>query len=168
MTTLTSPRVSHPCEFQATFMYQRDKSGVIHAANCLNPSRAGTVLLMPNLGGQPTPDTGLLAPAWLPANTTVPAELGGRFSILDVSPSILGGRRSAAGAAGEAIPVQVTAFREGHDALGVEVVLHSPNGSEYSRVRMQPRNDGLDTWAAHIRPDAMGLWTFDIEAWGDP
>ena len=149
-------------------MYQRDKSGVIHAANCLNPSRAGTVLLMPNLGGQPTPDTGLLAPAWLPANTTVPAELGGRFSILDVSPSILGGRRSAAGAAGEAIPVQVTAFREGHDALGVEVVLHSPNGSEYSRVRMQPRNDGLDTWAAHIRPDAMGLWTFDIEAWGDP
>ena len=35
-------------------------------------------------------------------------------------------------------------------------------------MRMHANNDGLDTWSAHVRPDAMGLWHFDIQAWGDP
>src|SRR5205814_1211625 len=27
---------------------------------------------------------------------------------------------------------------------------------------------GLDQWLATIRPDAVGRWTFAVEAWGDP
>ena len=113
-------------------------------------------------------DVSLSNSPWLAPVTTVAAELSGRFPITYVSPVVLGGRRAAAGAVGEAIPVHATAFREGHDSLGVEVVLIAPNGQEHSRVRMNATNNGLDTWSAHVRPDSMGLWHFNIQAWGDP
>ncbi|MDP2288315.1 MAG: DUF3416 domain-containing protein [Actinomycetota bacterium] len=105
---------------------------------------------------------------WLPPNTTVPAELSGRFQITEVSPTVLGGRRPAAAVVGESIEVRCASFREGHDALGLHLVLRDPSGVERSRTRMTPLNDGLDTWVGSFRPDAMGLWHFDIEAWGDP
>ena len=98
----------------------------------------------------------------------LPTELTGRFSITGVTPHVLGGRRPAAAAVGEAIPVRATCFREGHDALGVHVVLRDPTGAEHSRARMTSLGDGLDGWAGQVRPDAMGLWHFEIEAWGDP
>ncbi|MSY94666.1 MAG: DUF3416 domain-containing protein, partial [Actinobacteria bacterium] len=98
----------------------------------------------------------------------LPTLLSGRFPITDVGPSVHGGRRPAAAAVGEAIPVRATCIREGHDSLGVHVVLRQPGGGEHSRVRMSPTGDGLDGWTAMIRPDAMGDWTFDIEAWSDP
>ena len=139
------------------------------AVNCRFSSFAGTVSGMSRFGKpRPEADVSLSKSPWLASVTTVAAELSGRFPITDVSPVVLGGRRPAAAAVGEAIPVQVTAFRDGHDSLGVQVVLHCPTGQEYSRVRMQANNDGLDTWSAHVRPDAMGLWHFTIEAWGDP
>ncbi|MFA7324354.1 MAG: alpha-1,4-glucan--maltose-1-phosphate maltosyltransferase [Candidatus Nanopelagicales bacterium] len=105
---------------------------------------------------------------WLPPTTTVASELSGRFPITDVSPTVLGGRRPCAAAVGESIEVRCTSFREGHDALGVHAVLRRPDGTEHSRVRMESTHDGLDTWSAHVRPDSVGLWSFDIEAWGDP
>ena len=98
----------------------------------------------------------------------MPTLLTGRFPITDVEPSALGGRRPAAAAVGEAIPVRATCFREGHDALGVHVILRRPDGTEHERLRMTPAGDGLDGWTAVVRPDAMGDWTFDIEAWSDP
>jgi starch synthase (maltosyl-transferring) len=93
--------------------------------------------------------------------------LAGRFAITDVWPSVLGGRRPAAGAVGERIPVTATCFREGHDAIGVTVVLTDPSGVEHARLRAH-KQSWSDTWEADVRPDAMGLWHFTIEAWGDP
>jgi starch synthase (maltosyl-transferring) len=105
----------------------------------------------------------------MPTRTNkMPTLLTGRFPITDVEPSALGGRRPAAAAVGEAIPVRATCFREGHDALGVHVILRRPDGTEHERLRMTPAGDGLDGWTAVVRPDAMGDWTFDIEAWSDP
>ena len=97
----------------------------------------------------------------------LPTELSGRFPITDVSPSVLGGRRPAAAAVGELVPVTATCFREGHDSLGVEVVLTRPDGTVAAVTRMRPTGTGLDGWAARIRPDSMGLWHFTIRSWGD-
>ncbi|MBU6245281.1 MAG: DUF3416 domain-containing protein [Actinomycetales bacterium] len=103
-----------------------------------------------------------------PASLALPVELSGRWAITDVSPSVLGGRRPAAAVVGECVPVRATCFREGHDALGAHAVLRDPHGQVRSRTRMRPTGDGLDGWRGSIRPDAMGDWTFEIEAWGDP
>ncbi|MBI1352243.1 MAG: DUF3416 domain-containing protein [Actinomycetales bacterium] len=98
----------------------------------------------------------------------VPAELVGRYPITDVSPASLSGRRPATAAVGEAVPVRATSFREGHDSMGVTVVLHRPDGSVAETVRMRPEGIGLDRWVGHVRPDDLGDWTFTIEAWGSP
>jgi len=102
------------------------------------------------------------------SSTTCPELLSGRFSIAAVSPSSLGGRRPAAAAAGEAVAVVVTAFREGHDAIGVTAVLRRPDGSIAQTVHLRPDGDGMDGWRGVVQPDAVGDWTFDIQAWGDP
>jgi starch synthase (maltosyl-transferring) len=105
---------------------------------------------------------------WLPPTLQPPVELVGRFPITDVSPASLGGRRPAAAAVGEAVPVRATAFREGHDSMGLTALLHRPDGTLCESVRMRPEGIGLDGWLAHVRPDAVGDWTFTLEAWGSP
>jgi starch synthase (maltosyl-transferring) len=97
-----------------------------------------------------------------------PPELSGRFPISDVSPASLGGRRPAAAAVGEAIPVRATAFREGHDSMGMTVRLHRPDGTLAETVRMSPEGIGMDGWLAHVRPTEVGDWTFTLEAWSSP
>jgi len=103
-----------------------------------------------------------------PAPVPVPSELSGRFPITDVSPTSLSGRRPAAAAVGEAVPIRATAFREGHDSLGVTALLHRPDGSLAQSVRMTSDGSGLDGWQATVRPDAVGDWRFTIEAWSSP
>ena len=109
--------------------------------------------------------------AWrsLPSGSLTPPDvLNGRIPITDVSPSVEGGRRPAKAAEGEAITVGATVFREGHDALGVNVVLRSPDGVEFSSTPMVPVGAGIDHWEAGIRPGSPGDWTFTVEAWSDP
>ena len=98
----------------------------------------------------------------------VPNVLTGRFPITDISPTVESGRRPAKAVVGEHIPVVATAFREGHDLLGVEVVLRDPSGREHMRRRMIDLGTGVDRWGATVVPDAEGLWTFTVESWGDP
>ena len=105
---------------------------------------------------------------WVGALATPPAQLIGRFSVTNVSPTNLCGRRPAAAAVGESIPVRATAFREGHDSLGLTLTLTRPDGVVAEQVRMTPDGNGLDTWTGHVRPDSVGDWTFTIEAWSSP
>ncbi len=120
---------------------------------------------------QPSPSApghSVVAGPWTPPALPPAAQLAGRFPITDVSPVVLGGRRPAAAAVGEAVPVRATAFREGHDSLGMTAVLRRPDGTEAERVRMTPGPSWSDDWEAHVRPDAVGDWTFTLEAWGSP
>ncbi len=105
---------------------------------------------------------------WTSRLLTPPPELSGRFPITGVQPASVGGRRFAAAAVGESIPIRATAFREGHDAMGLTAILTSPEGVADQTVRMSPEPSGLDTWIAHVRPTSVGDWTFTIEAWGSP
>jgi starch synthase (maltosyl-transferring) len=102
------------------------------------------------------------------ALVTVPSELAGRFPVTDVSPTNLGGRLPATAAVGERIPIRATAFREGHDSMGLKVLLHRPDGSLAESARMRSEGNGLDTWIAEVRPDQVGDWSFTLEAWDSP
>ncbi|MCT9820289.1 DUF3416 domain-containing protein [Microbacterium sp. W1N] len=81
-------------------------------------------------------------------------------------PSVPGGRFPASAFVGEAVPFQVTAFREGHDLIGVHVRLTSPSGAQ-TLHRLTPLGDGFDRWRVLVAPLEQGLWTFRFEAFAD-
>ncbi|WP_306632391.1 alpha-1,4-glucan--maltose-1-phosphate maltosyltransferase [Arthrobacter sp. B1I2] len=95
----------------------------------------------------------------------------GRFPITAVQPVVDGGKFPAKALPGEAIVVGATAFREGHDQLGVSAVLLDPSGAERQRVRLTPprgeRGMGTDRWEGVLTPSETGNWSFVIEAWHD-
>lgn len=87
----------------------------------------------------------------------------GRFPIFDVWPTVADGRPGKA-ALDEPIKIRATATREGHDALGVSVVLTNPN-----QVSTTYRADlaSNDIYVCEVTPNEMGMWSFRIEAWDD-
>ena len=94
----------------------------------------------------------------------------GRFPIYDITPTVFfGGEFVAAKAVvNEDIPVRASITREGHDALGAQVVLIDPTGRETSRKLMREIWPGTDRYEAIVRPQAEGMWSFSIEAFDDP
>ncbi|MDR2454143.1 MAG: alpha-1,4-glucan--maltose-1-phosphate maltosyltransferase [Bifidobacteriaceae bacterium] len=92
----------------------------------------------------------------------------GRIPIMGVSPVAEGGRWPAKAVVGEAVPVEATIFRDGHDAVGAAAVLISPGGAVHCRARLAESNHGLARWQGRLVPDAPGAWSFRIEAWSDP
>ncbi|WLP91385.1 maltotransferase domain-containing protein [Gordonia sp. NB41Y] len=90
----------------------------------------------------------------------------GRMGIDDIQPLVSAGSYPAKAVVGEMIPVSVTAWREGHDALGVTLRVHGPRHRR-STIRMTPAAEP-DQFDAAFVPDAIGYWTFRIEAWSDP
>lgn len=89
----------------------------------------------------------------------------GRFPIFDVWPVVDYGRRPAKAVVNERIRVRATSTREGHDSLGVSVVLTDPNGVETIYRAQHVSND---KYTADVRPTRMGAWSFRVEAWDDP
>lgn len=92
----------------------------------------------------------------------------GRFPIEDVTPSVSCGRYPAKAVVGELVPVSAVSYREGHHALGVNVVWRGPEGEAEPFTRLRAGEPGLDQWHGTIRPDRVGRWTFTVEAFDDP
>ncbi|MGQ4534653.1 alpha-1,4-glucan--maltose-1-phosphate maltosyltransferase [Dermabacteraceae bacterium P13115] len=92
----------------------------------------------------------------------------GRIPIVSVSPCVDGGRFPAKCVSGEAVTVTANTFREGHDAMGAQVVLTDPEGREVSRTPLSCVNPGLDLWQGTVVPTAEGMWSFHVEAFSDP
>ncbi|MBI3687109.1 MAG: alpha-1,4-glucan--maltose-1-phosphate maltosyltransferase [Actinobacteria bacterium] len=92
----------------------------------------------------------------------------GRLGLIDVSPAVSGGRYPARAVVGERLPVAATVFREGHEAVAASVTWRAPDGGRMPTVRMVPGVPGTDRWHATITPTSQGMWTYVIEAWGDP
>ncbi|WP_020579299.1 alpha-1,4-glucan--maltose-1-phosphate maltosyltransferase [Actinopolymorpha alba] len=106
---------------------------------------------------------GTVVPAFAPDTVT------GRIPIIDVAPVVrAGGQFPAKAVVGEAFTVAATVFREGHDALGANVVVCGPGGRTLGWLPMRYDEPGTDRWSARIRPDAEGAWTYTVEAWSDP
>ncbi|MEV5315472.1 maltotransferase domain-containing protein, partial [Streptomyces sp. NPDC052610] len=92
----------------------------------------------------------------------------GRIPVRDVQPAVEGGRRPAKAVTGETFQVTATVFREGHDAVGANVVLRDPEGRPGPWTPMRELAPGTDRWGAEVTPRAPGRWTYTVEAWSDP
>ncbi|HWL78805.1 MAG TPA: alpha-1,4-glucan--maltose-1-phosphate maltosyltransferase [Microbacterium sp.] len=82
------------------------------------------------------------------------------------TPSVPGGLFRPKAFAGEVVPFRVTAFREGHDRIGVHLRLWSPSGDE-SLHRLSPLENGLDQWQTLVGLLEEGVWRFRFEAFAD-
>ena len=89
-----------------------------------------------------------------------------RIPITLSSPSVPDGRFRPSAFSGEIVPFRTTAFREGHDRIGVHVRLFSPSGDE-SLHRLLALNDGFDRWETAVAPLEEGVWRFQFEAFAD-
>jgi starch synthase (maltosyl-transferring) len=90
----------------------------------------------------------------------------GRIPISRVTPVVDGGRWPAKAFQGEVLPFSAIVFREGHDALGAEVLLTSPSGKT-SIHRMHPGAPGSDSWHVRAQLSEIGDYKFCIRAFGD-
>jgi starch synthase (maltosyl-transferring) len=92
----------------------------------------------------------------------------GRIPVLDVSPRLDCGGHPAKSVVGEPFEVSATVFREGHDAIGANVVLRDPRGRSGPWTPMHELAPGTDRWGARVTATAPGVWTYTVEAWSDP
>lgn len=90
-----------------------------------------------------------------------------RFTVCDVSPVVECGTYRAKAAEAEIIPFAATAFREGHDRIGVELTLTDPNGKNIGPFHMSNQL-GSDRFGANFTPSSLGTWSFNITVWSDP
>ena len=93
-----------------------------------------------------------------------------RIPVTDISPTVyFGGEFVPVKAiAGEEITVSATIFREGHDALGAQVILFDSKGTELSRSPLKEIWQGGDQFSGNLKIPSRGDFTFAIEAFDDP
>jgi starch synthase (maltosyl-transferring) len=90
----------------------------------------------------------------------------GRIPIRDLSPVQPEDRWPAKAFAGEVVPFGATVFREGHDLLGVNLLLVDPDGNQ-TQHRMAAAAPGTDRWRVLARLGTAGTWRFQVQAWSD-
>lgn len=98
--------------------------------------------------------------------TTEPAIHIGRIPIRHLTPAQPEGLWPAKAFVGEVVPFGATVFREGHDIIGVDLELTSPNGTTTTIAFPQP-DKGVDEWRTTARVTATGTWTWRIRAYTD-
>jgi starch synthase (maltosyl-transferring) len=89
-----------------------------------------------------------------------------RIPLSDPRPSALDPAFRPTAFAGEVVPFRVTAFREGHDLIGVQLRLTAPDGAE-SLHRLTALENGFDHWATRVALLTEGTWTFRFESFAD-
>ncbi|MHB1173207.1 MAG: alpha-1,4-glucan--maltose-1-phosphate maltosyltransferase [Lacisediminihabitans sp.] len=90
----------------------------------------------------------------------------GRIPIRHLSPGQPENLWPAKAYVGEVVPFRATVFREGHDLLGVDLLLTSPSGIQ-TKQRMRPIGEGMDRWQTEVLLESPGEWTYSIQAWND-
>ncbi len=90
----------------------------------------------------------------------------GRIPLTDPRPAVPGEAYRPSAFRGEVVPFRVTAYREGHDRIGVHLRLTAPGGDE-SLHRLRPLENGLDHWLVELALLEEGVWRFRFEGFGD-
>ncbi|HSP76430.1 MAG TPA: maltotransferase domain-containing protein [Cryobacterium sp.] len=86
--------------------------------------------------------------------------------MLDLSPQLNDDLWPAKAFVGEAVPFAATAFREGHDLIGVMLLLTAPDGTE-SRHPMSLKSPGTDRWETLVTLGSQGRWRYRVRAYAD-
>ncbi|MFY9303962.1 MAG: maltotransferase domain-containing protein [Rhodoluna sp.] len=90
----------------------------------------------------------------------------GRIRIADLKPEVDGGLFPAKAYQGEVIPFGATVFREGHDAVGAELILVSPSGKT-TKKRLEENFSGSDFFETRVQIDEIGTWSYQVLGFGD-
>jgi starch synthase (maltosyl-transferring) len=90
----------------------------------------------------------------------------GRIPIRHLSPAQPENLWPAKAFSGEVVPFGATVFREGHDLLGVDLLLVDPERKQ-SRHRMAPGAPGTDRWEVSVQLEKTGTWHYRVQAWSD-
>ena len=90
----------------------------------------------------------------------------GRIPIASLRPEVDGGLFPAKAYLGEVIPFGATVFREGHDAVGAELVLSSPTGKKIIK-RLKESFSGSDFFETQVLINEIGIWSYQILGFGD-
>ena len=90
----------------------------------------------------------------------------GRIPIRYLSPQQPENRWPSTAFVGEIVPFAATVFREGHDALGAELVLTTPDGA-VERHTLTQGTAGTDRWHVDVAMTQAGTHTWHVEAFAD-
>ncbi|MEO7124374.1 MAG: alpha-1,4-glucan--maltose-1-phosphate maltosyltransferase [Lacisediminihabitans sp.] len=90
----------------------------------------------------------------------------GRIPIRQLSPQQPENLWPAKACVGEVVPFKATVFKEGHDVIGVDLLLTDPGGTQ-SVHRMSAGDEGTDRWQVDALLDAPGDWSWSVQAWLD-
>lgn len=90
----------------------------------------------------------------------------GRIPIRDLSPLQPEDRWPSKAFVGEVVPFGATVFREGHELLGVDLLLVDPDGKQ-TQHRMRAGAPGTDRWETEAQLTQAGTWKFRVQAWSD-
>lgn len=90
----------------------------------------------------------------------------GRIPIRFLAPQQPEARWPAKAYRGEVVPFEATVFREGHDLLGVRLIVTDPEGRS-TTYRMRPIAPGTDRWHAEAVLPLSGEWTWRVRAFTD-
>ena len=90
----------------------------------------------------------------------------GRIPIRGLSPQQPDGLWPAKAYRGEVVPFEANVFREGHDLIGVRLVLVDPEGRR-TTYRMRGTVPGTDRWRAEAQVPIAGEWQWFVRAFND-
>jgi starch synthase (maltosyl-transferring) len=90
----------------------------------------------------------------------------GRIPVFDLSPQLPDNRWPTRSFVGEVVPFAATAFREGHDLIGVSLLLSDPNGALTSQP-MTLTAPGTDRWSTQAQLNKPGAWEYRVGSYAD-
>ncbi len=90
----------------------------------------------------------------------------GRIPIRQLNPEVPENLWAPKAYAGEVVPFGATVFKEGHDVLGVQLLLTDPSGVETVHP-LTPGAPGTDSWVTAAQVGSKGMWTFRFRAFVD-
>lgn len=84
-----------------------------------------------------------------------------------VRPCIDGGDAAVKRIIGDVLRCSADVFKDGHDELGVALLVRGPGDEAFLQIPMSLVRPGLDEWSGEIVLDRIGAWRFAVEAWVD-